>query len=116
MFYPGALLAMPTRVTSFVGIIVLDCILVVLLSIGHDYSKGPMKGFRKRMVLNVHKYVNKVLLIIAGMRVEVINEDADYKFWLGPDYLQEVAKVKRSSSYIGTHSSWLDGFMMLYLF
>ena len=107
---------MPTRAALFVGTILLDCFIVVLLSIGHDHSKGPIKGFKKKMVLALHYYVNKTLLIIAGMKVEVMHEDMDYTEWLGPDYKKDLQKVKRSTAYVSNHSSWLDGFMMCYLF
>ena len=116
MFYPGAVLVMPTRAFLFFGIIFVDAILVYILSIGHDYSKGPMKGIKKQLVLIIHYYVNMAILGIAGMSVEVVLEDMDYKYWLGPNYLAEVKKLKRSSTLVSTHSSWLDGFIMGYLF
>lgn len=41
MFYPGVLF-MFTRSLAYFGTIIVDAIVVYLLSIGHDYKKGPM--------------------------------------------------------------------------
>ena len=116
MFYPGVLSIMTTRFFLFFLTIAIDSLIVSIIAIGHDYSKGPLKGTRKRMIWTAHYYTNLIVLALAGMDVEVVYETTDYGYWLGPDYHKELTKIKRSSTLISTHSSWCDGFVMGYLF
>lgn len=57
-----------------------------------------------------------MLLFIADMKVVVKDYKADYTEYLGPNYLQGYKKIKKTSAIVSTHSSWLDGFIMGYLF
>ena len=116
MFYPGVLTFMTTRFFLFFFTIAIDSLIVSVIAIGHDYSKGPLTGIRKRMIWTAHYYTNLIVLAIAGMDVEVVYETTDYSYWLGTDYHKELAKIKRSSTLVSTHSSWCDGFVMGYLF
>lgn len=116
MFYPGALFLMPTRAALFLGSVTLCGLIAKLLSLGHDFEKGPMLGWRRKLnLLNMH-YSAKFQLFVAGMKVSVRHKEVDYSEYLGPGYLEEVKKLKQPSTYAPTHTTWLDGFIMTYLF
>lgn len=68
-FYPGAMLFLLTRVILFIVMLLLLSIIVKLLSIGHDFKKGPLKGCRKKICFFVTKWLCQILLFIGGIRV-----------------------------------------------
>jgi len=50
-FYPGALLTMPTRLAIHFGCLIFAMITVNVLTLGHDFNKGPFKeGFMKNII------------------------------------------------------------------
>jgi hypothetical protein len=56
-FYPGAMLFMPTRILLFSTTLLLMTVLVKLLSIGHNFKKGPIGGCRKKVIFFVVKWL-----------------------------------------------------------
>jgi len=81
---------MPTRC----AILILDSMflvfLVYILSLGHDYKKGPMKkGFRRSIIMFFYNICCNFYAITAGVHSSKVTVDFDYSYYLGPNYKQE---------------------------
>jgi len=48
------------------------------------------------------------------MSVSLNNDNADYSFYLGPDYKKTMKEYKKPSTLVANHCSWLDGFILGY--
>jgi len=53
-------------------------------------------------------------LFIAGMKTTLRYQDVDYSYYLGPEYKRKMKKIKRTSTIVSNHVSWLDPVVMLY--
>lgn len=86
-----------------------------LLSIGHNYKKkGPMKnGCRKWLILFMYHVCCTFYLFICGMSTQHKQVDADYSYYLGPDYKKNAKKIKRTSTIVSNHVSWLDPVILI---
>ena len=105
---------MPTRIV----LLILDgCLLVFIVSIltiGHDFKKGPMKnGCRKWVIFFMYNVCCSFYLFIAGMSTSLSYKDVDYQYYLGPDYKQSFKKIKRTSTIVSNHVSWLDPVVLI---
>jgi 1-acyl-sn-glycerol-3-phosphate acyltransferase len=86
-----------------------------LVSIGHDFRKGPMKnGCRKWIIFFMYHVGVSFYLFIAGMKTTLRYQDVDYSYYLGPEYKRKMKKIKRTSTIVSNHVSWLDPVVMLY--
>ena len=47
------------------------------------------------------------------METNVIYDEVDYSYYLGPDYLRNRRKIAKTSTLISNHSSWLDVVVLL---
>jgi len=113
-FYPGAMILMPTRLFLLVLDVILLTIFVSVFSIGHDYKKGPMKnGCRKWIIYFMYHVCCTFFLFVAGMRTSVKYIDLDYSEYLGPDYKNNQKKIKRTSTIVCNHVSWLDAVVLI---
>ena len=52
-------------------------------------------------------------LFVAGMRTSVNYIDLDYSEYLGPDYKNTQKKIKRTSTIVCNHVSWLDAVVLI---
>ena len=85
-----------------------------VLSIRHDYKKGPMKnGCRKWIIHFMYHVSTTFFLFVAGMRTSVNYVDLDYSEYLGPDYKNNQKKIKRTSTIVCNHVSWLDAVILI---
>lgn len=108
-FLPGAMLLMPTR-------FILLCIdgiflttFVSIFTIGHDFKKGPMKSGCRKWILYFMYYVCcSFFLFVVGIRTSLKYVDADYSLYLGDNYKKNIKKIKRTSTIVSNHVSWLD--------
>ena len=85
-FYPGAIFVLTTRFVALFGIFFTCCSIINIACIGHDFDKGPIKGIRRKIKYYVTDFCVKSVVIIAGMRVNVVHKKVDYSEYLGPNY------------------------------
>ena len=114
-FYPGAILFMPLRLLLTTAVCLSWATLVKLLCLGHNFDKGPITGCRKLLVKWVMRFSMRSILCIAALRTKRVKLDYDYSKYLGPDY-KKTQEVKRESTVICNHMSWLDGPIMYLCF
>lgn len=57
--------------------------------LGHDFEKGPLVGWRKRAFRFVTVWGCWVFVKMGGMRVKLVEKDADYTEYLGPGYKEQ---------------------------
>jgi hypothetical protein len=113
-FYPGAMLFMPTR--AFIVVIAMPLMWLVNVPItwGHDFKKGPLKdGFRKSVVELVYKFYLRIMVAAAGMWTKKVHRDSDYTYYLGPNYKKGYKDIKRTSTMVSNHISWLDVLILM---
>mmetsp|Transcript_17777 Transcript_17777/g.30111 ORF Transcript_17777/g.30111 Transcript_17777/m.30111 type:complete len:406 (+) Transcript_17777:160-1377(+) len=115
-FYPGAMLLMPTRVILLIIDAVFLTTVVQILSLGHDFKKGPMKaGCRKWLIYFMYYVSCTFFLLVAGVRTSLNHLENDYSYYLGEGYKanSSLKKIKRTSTIVSNHVSWLDPVVML---
>jgi 1-acyl-sn-glycerol-3-phosphate acyltransferase len=87
---------------------------VTLFSIGHDFKKGPMKnGCRKWIITFMYHVCCGFVLFVSGMRTKLKYIELDYSEYLGPDYKKNQMKIKRTSTIVSNHVSWLDPVVLI---
>jgi 1-acyl-sn-glycerol-3-phosphate acyltransferase len=52
-------------------------------------------------------------LFVCGMRTTLNYKDVDYSYYLGPDYKTHMKKIKRTSTIVSNHVSWLDPVVLI---
>lgn len=78
---------MPTRFALLVLNGMLLTTFVTIMSIGHDFKKGPLKnGCRKWVIQFAYHIGCSVFLFVAGMTTTLHYEDVDYSYYLGDNY------------------------------
>ena len=113
-YYPGALLLMPTRFLLLILDAIFLVVLIRILSIGHDYKQGPMPdGCRKSTIKCMFYIACSFYLWVCGMNTSITNVDNDYSYWLGPDYKKNYKPIRRTSTIVSNHCSWLDAVILL---
>ena len=50
----------------------------------------------------------KIVILLSGIVLGKKEEDMDYSYWLGPDYKAKYRKIKRTSTVVTNHVSWID--------
>ena len=112
--YPGALLAMPLRLILLALDATSLAVVIYLVSIGHDYSKGPMgPGCRKNIIWTGYKVVCTLFLWIAGVSTSIVTYDVDYSYYLGPNYRDYYRPICKTSTIVSNHVSWMDAIILL---
>jgi len=92
MFIPGAMFMMPTRLICYFGTLFIHGIVVLLLQIGRD--KKPLKKGCRKSLINFSFDVTGILwLIFAGTIPFYKDVDADYTYYLGPDYKKKSTRT-----------------------
>ena len=105
---------MPTKLALLVLDGVFLLIVLQILTIGHNFNKGPMKnGCRKWTMQFIYHLCCSFFLVVAGMRTSLHYEDVDYSHYLGPNYKTSMKKVKRTSTLVCNHVSWLDCIILI---
>lgn len=113
-FYPGALLLMPLRLLIIVTDVIVLCLLIKLLTCGHDFDKGSLKGCRKWVIEILLKGACGLFMIVAGIKAEQVHHEVDYSFYLGPAYKEESKRAKHLSTIVTNHISWVDPVILTY--
>ena len=87
-----------------------------ILSIGHDFDKEPMPdGKRKRIMSTIYRAITRFGVFLAGTKLTLTNVDIDYSYYLGPNYLEKYKPIKRTSTIVSNHCSWLDVLILITL-
>ena len=81
-----------------------------LMTLGHDFKKGPIpNGCRKKVVNWLYRVNGKFWMLICGVCVSHTDlKEFDYSFYLGPDYKEKKKSIKKCSTIIANHVSWID--------
>lgn len=109
------MLMMPTRGILLILNALFLVFIVSIISIGHDFRKGPMKnGCRKWIIFFMYHVSVSFYLFTAGMKTTLKYQDVDYSYYLGPEYKRKMKKIKRTSTIVSNHVSWLDPVVLLY--
>jgi len=67
-FYPGALFSMPARMVILILQGILLLITSKIVTVGHDFSKGPIReGCRKTVIALLYKMNAYVFVFVAGI-------------------------------------------------
>ena len=107
-------MVLPIRLITCFTLVLITVILVSIFSIGHNFKKGPMKsGCRKKLIKTVFITTNSLYLIVAGLRTNKKHLDIDYTEYLGPDYKKNERKIKRVSTIVSNHVSWIDPVVLI---
>lgn len=112
-FYPGAMFSMPSRLLLLILEGIITVIIAKIILCGHDYRKGPVTdGCRKRFIELYSGVYGKIWMFLSGYCCPSIVEiDADYSEWLGPDYKEQYDKsIKMTSTVISNHVTQNDPF------
>ena len=115
-FYPLAMFAFMTRVILLTTGLIVLFVSISFLCIGHDFDKGPMPdGCRKRLIKNIYRACCGFGIFIAGMTTNVTYQDVDYSYYLGDGYLSNYKDIKKTSTIVSNHVSWLDSLILIYI-
>jgi hypothetical protein len=116
-FYPGAFFFLPLRMALAILDLLMICLVLKVLTCGHDFSKGSMKnGFRKSLVTNVVKYNAYIWVLVCGHFTQHEKVDVDYSEYLGPDYKNQYREVEQIPTMISNHVSWIDSQLLFKYF
>ena len=116
-FYPGAMLWMPIRIIAFAISCTSIAIFCAPFTCCHDFKKGPMKkGCKRTFVKWIYKTLCSLSVALTGVRTSKVYKDCDYSYYLGPNYKDNYKKVKRASTIVPNHTSWVDAMIMIKYF
>lgn len=82
-------------------------ILIRLTVIGMDFNK-PVTGCRKGIIRCLYWCLAHTMLIIGFYCKTTEHVDVDYSEYLGPDYKETMKPVKKVSTIICNHMSFMD--------
>jgi hypothetical protein len=86
-------------------------------TLGHDFNNGPMKkGCKRTFVKWIYKFFCSCYIAFGGMRTGKYTQDCDYSYYLGPNYKANYKDVKRASTVLPNHCSYLDPVIMIKYF
>jgi len=108
-FYPGAMFLMPTRLLLLTIDGFFLTTFVSIFTIGHNFKKGPMKsGCRKWILYFMYHVCTSFFLFVTGINTSLKYINVDYSYYLGENYKKNMKKIKRTSTIVSNHVSWLD--------
>ena len=85
-----------------------------VLTIGYDFKKGPMKnGIRKWLINFFYTFSVNINLFLSGCNSSLKHVDADYSEYLGKGYKDSFKKIKRTSTLVCNHVSYMDATVMI---
>jgi len=70
-------------------------------------------GCRKWTIFFMYHVCCWFYLFVCGMRTTLNYRDVDYSYYLGPDYKSKMKKIKRTSTIVSNHVSWLDPVVLI---
>jgi 1-acyl-sn-glycerol-3-phosphate acyltransferase len=106
---------MVPRLILLVSVTILLSLFVLIMTIGHDFNKGPMQtGCRRSIIMAAFSITTSIALFICGGIIPRVNwEDFDYSWYLGEDYKANYRNIKRTSTIISNHVSPLDSIVLV---
>ena len=107
--YPLAVTVLPIRFFGFVAAVGLINIAHQFLLWGHDMSK-PIPTNIRNIGKKVYKYCSFLTAMSIGLIIRPRYVDADYSYWLGPDYKREKVypQNRRVVNFFFSHISFAD--------
>ena len=117
-FWPFAMTLLPIRIFLLIFLGVSIVTKSKILACGHDFNKGPLKaGFLKVLLYKWIRLSAWAILIVCGMFVNRKKMPrVDYSKYLGPDYRENMRPIKKFSTVISNHVSWLDSHVIFLFF
>jgi len=111
---PGSLLVF-TRFLLFIINLLFLAIVIKMLCIGHNFKKGPIPdGCRKKCISFMYKMCCPLALFLSGMSYNTVRQDdVDYSYYLGDNYRDEYRDIKKTSTIVCNHMSWLDCIILI---
>lgn len=70
-------------------------------------------GCRKWCIMFFFRLSSNIFLLVCGMKTTLIYKDVDYEYYLGPNYRRNSIKLRKTSTIICNHVSWLDTVILL---
>lgn len=105
---------MPTRVLIFAIDILILAVTVKLLCLGHNFRKGPIpRGCRKTTIGFVYMIFSNFALFLTGTTSKTEHHDVDYSYYLGENYKDTYRPIKKTSTIVCNHISWLDCIVLI---
>lgn len=83
-----ALTFFPARAAISLSSFAVCCLFMKPLMIGFD-PKVPLTGWRERTRKFLFSFFMRIIVVMAGMQLEMKEVDYDYSFYLGKDYKKE---------------------------
>lgn len=112
-FYPWPLICV-CRIILLAFTVLMLAISIKFLCIGHNFKKGPIpSGCRRKTVDVIYKTAATLVLFFAGMSTKTVIHDTDYSHYLGEDYKENYRPIKKTSTIVCNHISWLDCVIMI---
>lgn len=113
-FYPGAMFTLTTRVILLVASFIFLFLTISILCIGHNFDKGPIPdGFRKRLIKRIYSSTCGWGVFLSGMTTSVVHQEVDYSYYLGEGYQSNYKDIKKTSTLVCNHVSWLDPLILI---
>lgn len=75
-----------TRFLIVFGVFFVFCAIINVACIGFDFNSGPLTGFRRRIKLILGDLGCRIMVFVAGMRLDIVRKKVDYTEYLGPNY------------------------------
>jgi hypothetical protein len=115
-FYPGAMFTMLTRIVLLATGLIVLFVSIQLFCIGHNFDKGPMPdGFRKKLIHKIYRACCGFGIFLSGMTTSVVYQDVDYSYYLGNGYQSRYRNIKKTSTIVCNHVSWLDALILIHI-
>lgn len=107
---------MTFKLIYLIFLIFLYAFVAIICGIGHDYSKGPLTGRRKKIAHFCFHYIYELNFITFRVGAKAPKYiDMDYTEYLGPDYKSKTVYPKRVSTIVANHVQVIDAFLIFYL-
>ena len=71
-FLPGVLFLLTARFLTSFTVLLVGCLLLQLLCLGHDFEKGPLMGWRRSVKRVIAVIVCRTIVFLTGMRVNIV--------------------------------------------
>lgn len=72
-------------------------------------------GCRKKLIRKIYRASAGFGIFLAGMTTTVTYQDVDYSYYLGDDYQSKYKDIKKTSTIVCNHVSWLDPLILIHI-
>jgi 1-acyl-sn-glycerol-3-phosphate acyltransferase len=113
MFYPMGCLTLPFRFVVGMFITGSSGFVSWILRIGHNGRK-PFTGLRKCLIRSYYNFCCYYLAAQHFIRLRYkVQEEYDYSYYLGPDYLKTQKLPAQTSTLVCNHQTWFDNLVLV---